>query len=489
MEKPTQQNTTDQPSPNPNPTNVVSPNPVIPPAQSKHHKKVPKILLASLVLVFLVAVFVIVFQHYRNKPVATNKTNIESILPVSLEAKSSVYNKSTYSYAMGYVVYTAAKLTAYTSANNLATQYQQFSTPVTTQTDLSHVVFSQIGSSPNTSLVMYDFSTQKTYTIATSDGQHQTDYFNPVILSNHYVAYYTLVYTTPVSLTGSINVMNLETGNTTQLIEDSASVLPASSCCSVSSDGLYLSIINPSANKLSVYAAGGNELQDINVPGVQFVPTTQGSTTDTYTNAQNAAGYPHNLYWQSDNTLVLAKAPATRYVIDSGGDNLYPNPNGLVSFNTSSDAITPISNTDSYAITWFDITSKWLIFTAYDYQDANQELAGGPAGAPVDLYEVNLQDPSAVPIKLNSTPFLQDSGIVLDDTANNLYVQYDLPNAASDSYLITEYNLVNQTSTNFTVNSVGLGTLQGLYTSGELIFTDQNYIQIYDTATNNVVGQ
>jgi hypothetical protein len=68
-------------------------------------------------------------------------------------------------------------------------------------------------------------------------------------------------------------------------------------------------------------------------------------------------------------------------------------------------------------------------------------------------------------------------------------VQYDLPNAASDSYLITEYNLVNQTSTNFTVNSVGLGTLQGLYTSGELIFTDQNYIQIYDTATNNVVGQ
>ena len=498
MEKPTQQNTANQLSPDPTPTNIVSPTPVIIPTQSKHHKKAPIILLASLVLVLLVAVFVIAFQHYRDKPVATNKTNKVSILPLSLGAVSSTYNKSTYSYATGYVVYAAAKLTSYTSTNNLATQYQQFATPATLPTTLSHVVFSEVGNSPNTSLVMYDFGSQKTYTIATSDGQHQTDYVNPVILSDHYVAYYTRIYTTPVSLTGIISVMNLETGNTIQLIKDSASNLPDSSCCSISSNGLYLSIINPKANKLSVYAAGGNELQDINVPGVQFAPTTQGSTTDTYTNAQNAAGYPHNLYWQSDNTLVLAKAPAVRYVIDSGGDHVYPDPNGLVSFNTSSNAITPISNTNNYAITWFDITPKWLIFTAYDYNDASQELAGGPAGAPVDLYQENLQNPSATPIKLNTEPFLQDSAIVLDDATNKLYAQYDLPSTTNDEstatqynnaweYTITEYDLVNQTNTTFTVNA--FGTLQGLYTSGELIFTDQNNVLIYNIASNEIIWQ
>lgn len=254
---------------------------------------------------------------------------------------------------------------------------------------------------------------------------------------------------------------------------------------------MYLSIINPKANKLSVYAAGGNELQDINVPGVQFAPTTQGSTTDTYTNAQNAAGYPHNLYWQSDNTLVLAKASATRYMVDSDGDHVYANPNGLVSFNTSSNAITPISNTNNYAITWFDITPKWLIFTAYDHTDAGQEVAG-PAGSSVDLYQENLQNPSATPIKLNTQPFLQDSAIVLDNATNNLYAQYDLPSTSTQynnawQYTITKYNLANQTSTTFTVNAFGM--LQGLYTSGKLIFTDQNNILIYDIASNEIIGQ
>lgn len=383
-----------------------------------------KKLWISIIAVLVVGAGVGLYFYLNNTkdtstPTPANTQKSNAIVLNNSNKPASKYNTSTEMLAVGNVTYKADKLTTLETTNTLATQLQQI-TPVPKEEGLSGVAFIESGEDTYTRrLVMYDFAAKKSYIVNEDKGDQKVrHYYHPVILSDHFVAWYTLTFKTPIDLEGSINIVDLNTGAKKVILQDTAGNLPETTCCSVSPNGLYLVVSLP-PNKLDFYSAGGEKAQEITI-NASVLPLTEGQDNDGYAAAQRSGTYPA-LHWLDDNRVVLATGAPVRFTVDSDGTHIFKANNGLDILDLQSGKQTPLVTAGKYSITWFDIRDKMLVFASHA---SNETLDHGPITGMVNLYTLDTST-NAEPKMLEGIAHDKLGGVVLSKSGSTLYVQED----------------------------------------------------------------
>lgn len=383
------------------------------------------LLLAGVVLAYLF----LLQKPQDNKPVNTDSSdNNPSVYLQSSEVPGSENNKSGQAYAYGFVKYEPAKLSSVSS--NVVGLDTLEPVIVKDTTDLTGVFFTESYEVPyDSSLLMYDFKTKKTYIVTETTDNLVRHYYNPTILSNHYVAFYEFTYKDPVTPEGSVAVVDLLTGEKKTIIQDKAGDLPSDLCCSVSPNGLYLAIPKP-PNKVVFFTAGGDKVQELEVPSVSFLPKIEEGTGDNkllgggdYAKAQLAsmAKYPQPK-WLDNNRLVLANSPPKSYV---GATSKEAN-NGLSILDVSSGRVTPINDTKDLSIDWFGVADNTVLLTSrlINYQPTgNSDIDIEALAAKllkVDLVSSLGNKPEEIKINDSSIGALGD--YVVDRSSNKLFI-------------------------------------------------------------------
>lgn len=375
----------------------------------------------------------VAYLNFANKDNAKKSTVAPKSSGLQLASSSdpaSKNNRSNQIFAFGFVNYKASAFDAVSGNQVTGIEKLEVLKELPTENGLSSVAFLQGYNAPyDTKLLMYDFKTEKVYTIIKEDIELVRHYYNPVILSNHYVAYYELTYKDPITLEGSIKVLDLLTGQTKEIVKDSAGNLPNNLCCATSPNGLYLAVPKY-PNKIEFFSAGNSKSDELTLASISFLPKMKAGTGDNqilgdegYAKAQlsSVSGYPQ-MQWIDNNRVVMANNPPKSFI----GATPSNSNNGLSILSVNSGDLAPISNTENFSVTWFDITGSTLVFSAEPFNikesgDAAKDLRQ----LGTKFYKVNLEGTNRQPQKIEYTygnkipPTLP---YVLDKTKGILYM-------------------------------------------------------------------
>jgi hypothetical protein len=362
------------------------------------------------------AAFVTLRKDAPQSDTATGQ-KASKILLNNTNKPASKYNRSTELFAVGNLTYEPAKLQPMATDTAVTSALAEIKA-VPKEKGLSGVAFAETGEDTYTrQLVMYDFGAKKTYIVHEDKGDQKVrHYYNPVILSDHYVAWYTLTYKTPVDLEGSISVADLNTGKVKVILRDTAGNLPESLCCSVSPDGLYL-VVPTSPNKIKFYSVGGASTQEISVKA-SLLPQVEGKGNDNYAQAQRAVGYPA-LQWLDNERVVLATGVPIRYVVDQDGTHIFKDTNGLDVLNLATGQQTSLLKNDAYSIPWFSVVDNTVVFASHA---ADEDLSGGPITGNVNLYTLDTSSKNEPKI-LEGITHDKLGALVVDKQNQVLYIQ------------------------------------------------------------------
>jgi len=436
--------------------------------EPKHRKKL-WIALAVLVIIGVAAATYWLTKSNPSKPSeVTNNTSSGGISLASNQNPASSKNRSSVNFAVGYVNYDSKKLQPIQTSATTQQKLSQISAPAA-DSKYSGVGFYQINvDTYEQQLVMYDFAKGTTYLVDQENGKVR-NFYDPVILSDHYVAYYLSTENDPVTLRGSVIVVDLRTGDKTTLFEDSAANLPWSSCCAVSPDGLHLAMAIPN-DKLVVYTAGDPKTQTLVVTGAKFVPVTHGQDGDSYGNSARAYGYP-KIDWADNSNILLATGAPLSYTVDSQGTHIATAKNSLAVLDLSTGKLNPIAGTEQYSIAWFGLSSNnTLAFAAYK---TGEDLAGGPAAGTAELYTMTY--PGGTPQLVSGLTHEMLGAIVLDQADNRLFLQDSMATPITEVSLAT--SKVSQTY-------AASGTLIEGYYSQDVVITGDRDSTLPSTQLN-----
>lgn len=452
-------------------------------------KKSPKRLLSVVAVLVLLAAagtgsYFLLKSPKPASPVASN-SNTPSQRLSSSSAAASAKNTSNRTLAFGFVKYQPEKLNPI-STDQTGIDKLQLITELPSETGLSPVAFLQIYHVPyDTSLLMYDFKTDTTYQVTAEHDELVHHFYNPVILSDHYVAYYELTYKDPVTLEGSVHVIDLLSGQNQELVKDTAGNLPDNLCCSVSPNGLYLAIPKQ-PDIMDFFSAGGTKVDQLKV-SASFLPTMYSGSgdkkilgDDDYAKAQLAGsdGYP-SPRWLDNSRLVLANSPPKKYT----GATATTINNGLSILDVNSGKSTPVKGTENYSISWFDTVGNSVVFASgnanfQESGDINKDLAQ----LSTKLYKVDL-DSASGPKQL-SYDFGSGGAIgpyAVDKSNQILYVQ---------TAGIVAINLKDDTSKSYSISIKD--PLVGFLDSNNLLFattdtlSDNPTLETYDLSNGKV---
>jgi|GEM_PF-5474661 len=445
--------------------------------QPKNHKKLWLGAVVVLVIIAAGAAYAL-NRHDKKTPVATPlPAKPQGIVLNNTHKAASKYNRSNELMALGNVSYKPEDLKLIAPSAQLSSSLSTI-TPVIKEDGLSGVAFLETGDDVYTRrLIMYDFSTKKAYVVTEDKGDQKVrHYYHPVILSDHYVAWYTLTYDTPVDLTGSINVVDLSTGQKTELLKDKAGNLPESLCCSVSPDGLYLVVPQP-PNKIAFYSAGGTKTQEITV-NANILPKVEGQDSDAYAAAQRAGGYPA-LQWLGKKVVLATNAPLS-YKVDKEGTHISKATNGIDLLDLETNQQTTLVKTGIYSIPWFEVTDKTLVFASHT---ADETLAGGPITGKVNLFTMPSTG-GAEPKQIPSVTHDKLGALVLDKSNNILYLQEEATTP------ITAINIADNSQKKYSKNNPPLidGALDAdnLTAQGEGDTPNSSKLYVYKLSTNEL---
>lgn len=449
----------------------------IDPTPPKRQRRSTIIISALLVLALITVGLLVVLRKDTPEGSSGSKQQTNQLTLNNPNKPASKYNRSSTLFAIGNVTYEPEKLQELTSDTGFVSKLNEIQ-PVQKEANLSSVAFVETGDDVYTRrLVMYDFATGKARIIHEDKGDEKVrHYYHPVILSDHYVAWYTMTYETPVDLKGKITVADLNTGDENELLNDDVANLPENLCCSVSPDGLYLVMPLP-PNKIAFYSAGGEKTQEITA-NISTLPHTEGQDDNGYAQAMRASGYPA-LQWLDNKRVVLATNAPISYKVDGDGTHIAKDTNGLDILDLESGKQTNLVKTGTYSIPWFEITDKNVVFASHT---ASETLSGGPVTGNVNLYTAPLNDTSA-PKMVEGLTHDKQGALVLDKRSGVLYIQ------ENDSSSIIAFNTSDFSQTTYTKGMppfirgvIDSDTLVGSYSS-EL----SSPLQIYKLSTGETL--
>jgi hypothetical protein len=311
-------------------------------------------------------------------------------------------------------------------------------------------------------LLLHDYVSRKSYEVAHIDGRYNKwdwddngdvyTFMNPVVLGDHSVAYYTLAEKRREkgkigqsgNVEGSINIANLKTGHTKQILRDHAGDLPASLCCSVDPSGTKLAI--PQINgKLGIYDESGNKIKEITT-NVRVVPQLGERDKKNDSDLEMLSGGYPEVRWANEHQIVMATGAPIKY---NASQNDSMDTNSLLSVDLDTGQQMSLPATSGRSIPWFDVWDNKIVFASYDV--GSQGYGDGPWPGNLRLYISRLSNSPAVQ-EINNIPLSykvkagEPGALVLDRTKGVLYVQDNIRTGVTNLYdkpaqIVTAINL------------------------------------------------
>lgn len=377
--------------------------PTVPtPPQQKFNKKALIIISALLMIGIGVAVFYGINKTEAPQP--TVQPTSKPQLSISNLPKQQSRQFSNENFTTGYVKYDPAKL------EKIETTLPDLESVLPASSDINdrQVLFMQDQASNPRVLIMYDFSDKMTYRISQSSGAGT--YHRPAIMSDHFVVFAETTHLDPLNSTTKVKLVNLKTGNSSEITENKSSDFPASLCCFVSPDGLRLAI--PQQDEFLVYQVTENGFDSVSfLANVNVFSDVEGSDNDDYAAGQRNYGYP-TAVWLDGNRLMYAKSHPTRWTIDGSGSHVHQAKNGLAIMDLSTGESKDVARTNDASIKWFTVDNNALI-----YSNLHPDLEG------LTIYKVDdFTDSNSQPLPLATAKDYQ-SRLLYDTASKKLYIQ------------------------------------------------------------------